>query len=60
VLAVAANIGHHLPLTLTERRAAAARVLAWRPDAPDRWAGSVTGLAPRTIASVRSGQPAAR
>jgi Winged helix-turn-helix DNA-binding len=57
VLAVALNTGHGLPLTLKERRAAAARILAWRPDASDRWVGSVTGLAPRTVASVRSEQP---
>jgi hypothetical protein len=60
VLAVAVNIGHGLPLTLKERRAAAARILAWRPDASDRWVGSITGLAPRTVASVRSQKPGAR
>lgn len=53
LLAVAANIRHGLPLTLQDRRAAAARIVAQRPDASDRWIAELAGLAAKTVASIR-------
>ncbi|WP_051467892.1 ParB N-terminal domain-containing protein [Actinomadura oligospora] len=51
--AVELNIAHGLPLTLTERRAAAARLLAAEPQASDRMVAARTGLSARTVAAVR-------
>lgn len=53
VLAVEANVRHGLPLTLADRRAAAAQMLLAHPDWSDRRVASSTGLAPGTIAAVR-------
>lgn len=53
LLAVAANVRHGRPLTLAERRAAAARVMQMRPDASDRWIAELAGLAAKTVASIR-------
>jgi ParB-like chromosome segregation protein Spo0J len=53
VLAVRANIGHGLPLSLAERNAAASRIIALYPDWSDRAIASCTGLAPKTVAAVR-------
>lgn len=53
VLAVEANVRHGLPLTLADRRAAAAQMLLAHPDWSDRRVASSTGLAPGTIATVR-------
>lgn len=53
VLAVEANIRHGLPLTLADRRAAAAQMLLAHPDWSDRRIASSTGLAPGTVAAVR-------
>jgi hypothetical protein len=57
LLAVAANIRHGLPLTLRDRRAAAARIIKLRPDASDRWIGELTGLSWKTVAAVRRDEP---
>lgn len=57
LLAVAANIRHGLPLTLRDRRAAAARIIKLRPQASDRWIGELAGLAAKTVAAVRQGVP---
>lgn len=67
LLAVDSNTAHGLPLTLTERRAAAARILKSRPHMSDRSVASITSLAARTVALIRcqsagaaDQQPAAR
>ncbi|RMI32502.1 ParB/RepB/Spo0J family partition protein, partial [Actinomadura harenae] len=51
--AVELNIAHGLPLTLADRRAAAARILAAEPQASDRMVAARTGLSARTVAAVR-------
>jgi DNA-binding NarL/FixJ family response regulator len=53
VLAVLANIAHGLPLSLTERKAAAARIVASHPQWSDRKIASLTGLAAKTVAATR-------
>lgn len=53
LLAVVANVTHGMPLTLTEKRAAGARIVRMRPDASDRWIAQVSGLAAATIAAIR-------
>lgn len=51
--AVKANIVHGLPLTLADRRAAAARILSTHPHLSDRAIGSYTGLAHKTVSAIR-------
>lgn len=53
VLAVRANITHGLPLSITDRRAAAARILASHQHWSDRMVASVSGLSAKTVADVR-------
>lgn len=53
VRAVRANAEHGLPLTLADRRAAAARILAAHPCWSDRAVAGVTGLAPSTVGAIR-------
>jgi ParB-like chromosome segregation protein Spo0J len=53
VEAVLANTTHGLALTLAEREAAAARIIATYPDRSDRWIADITGLAAGTVARVR-------
>ncbi|MEV0401520.1 ParB N-terminal domain-containing protein [Actinoallomurus sp. NPDC050550] len=55
--AVELNVAHGLPLTLADRRAAAARILAAEPQASDRRIAARTGLSARTVASVRRSTP---
>jgi ParB-like chromosome segregation protein Spo0J len=55
-IAVRANASHGLPLTRADREAAAARMIDLLPRHSDRWIASLTGLAPGTIASLRSAQ----
>jgi ParB/Sulfiredoxin domain len=55
VLAVRANIAHGLPLSLADRKAAAARIMGSHPQWSDRMIASVAGLAPRTVAEIRGG-----
>src|ERR1700722_20377313 len=57
LLAVASNIKHGLPLTLADRRAAAARIISLRPDASDRWIAGIAGLAAKTVATIRRDAP---
>ncbi|GAB3986395.1 ParB/RepB/Spo0J family partition protein [Plantactinospora veratri] len=57
VLAVKANIAHGLPLTLAERRAAAARIVKSHPQMSDRAIASVTGLSDKTVRAIRSRAP---
>jgi hypothetical protein len=53
VLGVKANMAHGLPLTLADRQAAAARIMACRPYRSDRWIAAVTGLSAGTVAAIR-------
>ncbi|MEU1127645.1 ParB/RepB/Spo0J family partition protein, partial [Streptomyces sp. NPDC005899] len=50
---VAANVGHGLPLTLADRRAAARRILVSHPDLSDRAIARITRLSPKTVSAVR-------
>jgi ParB-like chromosome segregation protein Spo0J len=52
--AVRANVTHGLPLTLADREAAAARLTVLFPQRSDRWIAAATGLAARTVATIRS------
>ncbi|MFC9431561.1 ParB/RepB/Spo0J family partition protein [Streptomyces sp. NPDC056987] len=52
-LAVKANTEHGLPLTLGDRRAAASRIIRSHPEKSDRSIAVTTGLAARTVASIR-------
>lgn len=66
ILAVRANTGHGLPLSLAEREAATCRIVKSHPEWSDRAIAEVTGLAPTTVARIRNritevtAQPAAR
>jgi hypothetical protein len=53
VLAVRANMAHGLPLTLADRRAAAARLIRSHPHWSNRAIASLTGLAAKTVDSIR-------
>ncbi len=53
VLAVRSNIAHGLPLSLADRKAAAARIIESHPQWSDRMIASVAGLAARTVAEIR-------
>ena len=53
IRAVQENITHGLPLTLADRKAAAARIIACRPELSDRAAAARTGLSGKTIAALR-------
>lgn len=54
VLAVVSNdVTHGLPLTLQDRKAAAARIFGTYPDWSDRMIASITGLTHPTIATIR-------
>ncbi|MFJ6393803.1 ParB N-terminal domain-containing protein [Streptomyces sp. NPDC091972] len=53
VLAVESNVRHGLPLSLPDRKRAAARIIATHPQWSDRKIASVTGIAPGTVADVR-------
>jgi ParB/Sulfiredoxin domain len=53
VVAVKSNTTHGLPLSLADRRAAAARIVSSRPQWSDRMIASITGLSSKTVAEVR-------
>jgi ParB-like chromosome segregation protein Spo0J len=53
VLAVQANVRHGLPLSVADRKAAAARIVASHPRWSNRMIASVVGLSPKTVADVR-------
>ncbi len=53
VLAVRANITHGLPLSLADRKAAAAAIIRSHPDWSDRMIASRTGLAAKTVGGMR-------
>jgi hypothetical protein len=54
VLSVKCNISHGLPLPLADRKTAAARITEIYPEWSDRMVASVTGIAPKTVSTVRS------
>ena len=60
--AVEENVAHGLPLSLTDRRVAAERIVVSHPHMSDRAIGQTTGLAAKTVAAVRkrSGKDAAQ
>ena len=53
VLAVKANTDHGLPLSVTDREAAAGRILTWYPFWSDRAIAAVAGLAATTVGAIR-------
>src|SRR5687768_14138749 len=53
VEAVRANIAHGLPLTLADRKAAAARLLRTHGEWSDRLIAGMIGLSPKTVGAVR-------
>lgn len=54
VRSVAQNVAHGLPLTLADRKRAAARILGRRPALSNRSVASVTGLSPKTVGAIRA------
>ncbi|GAB2847053.1 ParB/RepB/Spo0J family partition protein [Lentzea nigeriaca] len=54
VLAVEANGGHGLPLTLADRKAAAARIVRTYPEWSDRRIAAVAGISPKTAGALRA------
>ncbi|HEV2634218.1 MAG TPA: ParB/RepB/Spo0J family partition protein [Actinocrinis sp.] len=64
IRAVKENTAHGLPLSLTERKAAALRILKTHPDWSDRSIGQVVRLSPKTVGAIRhdrsAGIPAVR
>ncbi len=53
VLGVELNISHGLPLSLADRKAAAARIIATHQHWSDRAVAAVTGLAHQTVGAIR-------
>ncbi|MEV4441837.1 ParB N-terminal domain-containing protein [Streptomyces sp. NPDC049577] len=53
VHAVRANTSHGLPLSLADRKAAAARILTTYPEWSDRSIGAAAGLSGKTVAVIR-------
>jgi ParB-like chromosome segregation protein Spo0J len=54
VMAVRANVGHGLPLSLQDRKAAAARIVRSNPHWSDRGIAEVSGLSAKTVGAIRS------
>ena len=53
VLAVHANVAHGMPLSLADRKAAAARIVASHPHWSDRMIATAAGLSAATVARIR-------
>jgi hypothetical protein len=53
IQAVVANNKHGLPLSLADRKAAAARIVSSHPHWSDRAIAAVAGLAPKTVGVIR-------
>ncbi|MGP4002861.1 ParB/RepB/Spo0J family partition protein [Streptomyces sp. 8N706] len=53
VLAVESNVQHGLPLPLSDRTAAAGRIVKSHPEWSDRAVAAATGLAAKTVAAIR-------
>jgi ParB-like chromosome segregation protein Spo0J len=58
VLAVKANIAHGLPLSATDRKAAAASIIASHPQWSDRAVAASTGLSDKTVSAIRTSSTA--
>jgi ParB-like chromosome segregation protein Spo0J len=56
VLAVQANVAHGLPLSLSDRKAAAQRIVDAYPDWSDRRVADIAGLSDKTVAGIRRTQ----
>lgn len=54
VVGVRANVTHGLPLSLSDRRAAALKIVQFHADWSDRAIASATGLSAKTISDIRS------
>ena len=59
VMAVKANVQHGLPLSLSDRKAAAARIVHSSPHWSDRAIAEVSGLSAKTVGAIRSDSVAA-
>ncbi|MBB4907610.1 ParB/RepB/Spo0J family partition protein [Actinophytocola algeriensis] len=57
VLAVRTNVTHGLPLSLADRKAAAARIIASHSHWSDRMIATVAGLSAATVARLRRERP---
>jgi ParB-like chromosome segregation protein Spo0J len=57
VLAVRTNVTHGLPLSLADRKSAAARIVASHPHWSDRMIATVAGLSAATVARLRRERP---
>jgi ParB-like chromosome segregation protein Spo0J len=53
MMAVKANIKHGLPLSLSDRKAAAARIVRSSPHMSDRAIAEVSGLSAKTVGAIR-------
>jgi ParB-like chromosome segregation protein Spo0J len=53
LLAVRKNVAHGLPLTLADRRSAAARIIQSHPMLSDRAIATASGLSPKTVGALR-------
>ncbi|MGP3925042.1 hypothetical protein [Streptomyces sp. 8N616] len=53
VLAVGSNIAHGLPLSMADRKSAAARIIVSHPQWSDRMIASVSGVSAGTVAEIR-------
>jgi hypothetical protein len=51
--AVRANVSHGLPLTMAEREAAVARIIASHPHHSDRMIASLAGVSAKTVGAIR-------
>jgi hypothetical protein len=60
VAAVRANTEHGLPLSVADRKAAAATILRTHPHWSDRMIADVVGLSAKTVAATRTGDGVAR
>ena len=54
IMAVQANAAHGRPLSLTDRKDAAGRLLSLAPDMSDRAVAEICGLSPTTVGLLRS------
>ncbi|WP_229929041.1 transcriptional regulator [Kitasatospora xanthocidica] len=57
--AVEANVAHGLPLSLKDRRAAAARIIASHPQMSDRAVARASGLGAKAVARIRAARSTA-
>lgn len=54
LLAVASNIEHGLPLSLTDRKMAARRLITLFPERSNRWIAASAGLSDKTVSAIRT------